>query len=118
MDLKEFIKTALIDIVEGIEDAKLELDKKNTYICPPMGPAYIDKFHIKLNSFNGMYYQQAEFDIAITAENRTDGGAKAGVKVAGFIEANMGKNTALNNSTVSRVKFHVPLGLPCKKVTQ
>lgn len=115
MDLKEFITATLIDIVEGIEEAKLKLGTK---ICPPMGQAYINKFDIKLNNFNGMYYQQAEFDVAITAENKTDGGTKAGIKVAAVIEAHMGGNISSNNSRVSRVKFHVPLGLPCKKLTE
>jgi len=55
MDLKEFIKTVLIDIVEGVEQAKMELDKKANYICPPMGPAYADKFGIR--HFYRMYYK-------------------------------------------------------------
>ncbi len=115
MDLKEFIKTALVDIVEGIEEAKSELDKRANHICPPMGSAYANKFEIQLNSFNGIYYQQAEFDVAVTVENTTDGGAKAGIKVLGFIEANVGRNTSSNSSTISRIKFHVPIGLPSKR---
>ncbi len=115
MDLKEFIKTALVDIVEGIEEARLTLDKKENYICPPMGPAYADKFGIQLNSFNGIYYQQAEFDVAVTVETKADGGAKTSVKVLGLFEANIGGNVSSNNAAVSRIKFHVPLGLPSKR---
>jgi hypothetical protein len=115
MDLKEFIKTALVDIVEGIEEARLTLDKKESYICPPMGPAYADKFGIQLNSFNGIYYQQAEFDVAVTVETKTDGGAKTSVKVLGLFKANIDGNVSSNNAAVSRIKFHVPLGLPSKR---
>ena len=38
MDLKEFIKTALVDIVQGIDEARSELDNKANYICPIFSP--------------------------------------------------------------------------------
>jgi len=114
MDLKEFIKSAMVDIVTGVEDAKTELGNQQNHICPPMGPAYADKFSIALNGFNGLYYQQIEFDIAVTAENKSDNGAKAGIKVLG-LEANLGSGMTSNNSTLSRIKFHVPLGLSSRK---
>jgi hypothetical protein len=37
MELKEFIKAVLTDIIGGVEQAKSELDNKPAYICPPMG---------------------------------------------------------------------------------
>lgn len=114
MDLKEFIKTVLIDIVEGVEQAKIETDGKAGHVCPSMSPAYAEKAKIQFNALNGYYYQQAEFDVAVTAENKTDGGVKAGVKVLGLMEAGMGGNVSSNNSTISRIKFHVPLGLAPK----
>ncbi|MCX7116833.1 MAG: hypothetical protein NTW94_02820 [Legionellales bacterium] len=76
MDLKEFIRTALVEIVEAIEGAKSELDDKADYICPIMnlhdaGQCNITRTH------DGKYYQNAEFDIAVTAESNTDCGGKA-----------------------------------------
>lgn len=114
MDLKEFIKTALVDIVQGIDEAKKEIDNnQKAQICPILAPVSTAKFNIQVD-VNGMYYQQAEFDIAVTAESKSDTGAKAGIKVFG-IDASMGGNVSGNSSTVSRIKFHVPLGLPSKR---
>lgn len=117
MDLKEFIKTALLSIVEGIEEAKNILDATEKNICPPMAPAYIDKLKIPLNAGNGFYYQQAEFDVAVTVENQTEGKTKAGIKVLG-IGANIDGSMSSSNTTVSRIKFHVPLGLQAKRTSE
>lgn len=104
MNLNEFIKTALIDIVRGVEGAKSELDINEKYICPPMGSAYAKQFSVQLNSFNHMYYQQVEFDLAVTTANKSGGPDNASIKVIGIFEASIGGNAPSNNSTtVSRI---------------
>ena len=90
MDLKQFIKTALVDIVQAIEEAKSESDDKADYICPIMNPHDAVQRNIT-RTHDGKYYQNAEFDIAVTAEGNMDSGGKAGIKVFG-IEANLGSN--------------------------
>lgn len=113
MELKEFIKTALIDIVEAIEQAKLELYSRADYICPLINPHDSNNFKVA-RTHSGMYYQEIEFDIAVTAESTTSSGGKAGLKVLG-LEAKLGNDLVSNSTSVSRIKFHVPLGLPSKK---
>ena len=52
-----------------------------------------------------------EFDVAVTAVEATGTEGKAGISVWS-IGANMSGKTDKSNSTVSRVKFSVPVGLP------
>jgi len=115
MNLKDFIKIALTDIVSATEEAKIELDTQLKSICPPIGQAYATKFGIQLDDATGMYHQQVTFDVAVTVEHIAGDNAKAGIKVFNLVEANLGKNSSVNNSTVSRIKFHVPIGLSCRR---
>jgi hypothetical protein len=116
MQLKEFVKIALLELISAVDEAKNELDLEGSLICAPLGPAYTKDFGMKIDAF-GRYYQKVEFDIAVTVaeESCVEGtmSAKAGVlKVCG-ISADLEGSISANNSTVSRVKFHVPIALQC-----
>ncbi len=116
MELNEFIKISLLDICKGVEAAKREReldDNSNHTILPEMGHAFADKFGAKLNTHDKNYYQEVEFDIAVTVENKSDVSGKAGVNVFS-VGANIGSNLSSNNSTISRLKFRIPIGLSCK----
>lgn len=115
MELKDFIKAALADLIAAVDETKKELGKDGSLICPPNAPSHnkdIGLFTDKTNTF----YQKVEFDIAVTAgEEMTQKGevaAKIGIKV---LSANANIDSSINSSnlTVSRIKFHVPIGLQC-----
>ena len=111
MELKDFIQTALIDLVEGVNSAK---EKLNDNICPSIGNAYSDKAKL-VRDINGLYIDTVKFDIAVTVENSKQGGAKAGITVIG-LNLGVGGETENTNATVSRIQFQVPVGLG-KKAT-
>lgn len=115
MQLKEFIALSLVNICNGIDEAKLQLTSDGSIhtVLPPMEPAFADKLDVKLNTFDGNYYESIEFDIAVTVENKSDVSGKAGVNVFS-VGANIGSNLSSNNSTISRLKFRVPIGLSCR----
>lgn len=112
MNLNEFIKTVLVDISNGVKEAKDSLFESEHKVCPPLKPFEVLEIGAKLSK-DGIYYQQVEFDVAVTVENKNDGGGKAGVKVCG-LEASIGGNASTNNISVNRIKFHVPIGLSSK----
>ena len=115
MELKEFIETALLDIINGVESARSKIkDNKNADICPVTNMHAAKAHDLRFDHMNGVYHQSVDFDIAVTIENETSGSGKAGIKVCG-IEANLGGDKSSNNTTITRVKFHVPIGLSCKK---
>ncbi len=69
----------------------------------------------------GRHYQKVEFDVAVTAEEKTtikgNVEGKAGLIKVLNITAGINGDLNTNNSTVSRVKFHVPIALRCIKIT-
>lgn len=118
MELKDFIKTVLIDLITGIDEAKNEIDQEGSLICPPIGHAYIEKFNLQMDAM-GRHYQKVEFDVAVTAEEKTTINGKIEGK-AGLIKvlsmsADVDSGIITNNSTISRIKFHVPIALKCIK---
>ena len=114
MELKEFIKIALVDVVEAVSEARESLGNNSDCICPPSGSVYIEKAKL-VRDANGLYLQEIYFDIAVTTENVSNNNGKAGIKVYG-VEAGIGKNSETTNATISRVKFQVPIGLKCPRI--
>ncbi|MBX3708279.1 MAG: hypothetical protein KIT56_03530 [Gammaproteobacteria bacterium] len=115
MELKEFIRQVLSDVVEAVEQTRAALGNENgRSICPVIGPAFATKFGLDFDPVEGRYLQKMEFDVAVTAENTAGIDGKASVKVFGL---GLGTDADLKqtNSTVSRIKFHVPIALRCKK---
>lgn len=70
MDLKDFIKTALVDLITAVDEAKTEFNKiaesNGSRVCPPIAPAYSKEFKTKVDA-HGRYHENVEFDIAVSA---------------------------------------------------
>ena len=88
MELQEFVTKAISDIVNATKAAN-ELSERD----------------IKLHSMDTN--RTIEFDIAVSAEEKMEGGAKGGIKVWGILEGSGGASKEATNSTVSRVRFGV-----------
>ena len=116
MDLKDFVKTTLVDIVKGIDDANKELSAMNSFVATDnldkigndtIKGARDDKGKIHIVS-------DINFDVAVTASESAEKQGGAGVSVLSSI--NLGgklKNENLS-STTSRLKFCLPLALQFK----
>lgn len=91
MDLKEFVKKVLIDLVQAVEETRAEA---------------VRDMHLSDNDQN----RTIEFDIAVSAEENLDTSGKAGIKVLQFIEGGGSISKGSKNSTVSRVKFGIKIG--------
>ena len=110
MELKEFIKESLIDICEGVGEARNKM-KERLNNCP-IAPAFING-KIEQNSMHSV-----EFDIAttVTDENKksssVNGKSKGIIKV---IAADLGADVKINkqssNEKITRIKFSVPIYL-------
>ena len=110
MELKDFIKTALTNLVEGVSEAKESL---NDNICPSVGHAFLQKTSL-VQDINGRYIETVQFDIAVTTENATNASAKAGIRVMG-VGAGVDGMTESSHTSVSRIKFQVPIALGKKR---
>jgi len=87
MELKEFVKKVLNDLVLGVEEAR-------------SGSVRDMKLYDKDS-------KTVEFDIAVTVEDVDKKSGKAGIRVLEFAEAGGDVMQEVKNSTISRIKFGV-----------
>lgn len=116
MDLQEFIQVSLVQISKGIEAANAELKGSNAMINPR---------NLAVNAGGGANYgiitelstklprivELVEFDIAITVSEGTEKNGKIGISVGSVGFGVGGKNTEANSS-LSRLKFKIPVAWP------
>lgn len=88
MELKEFINKAIDDIVEAVKLSDNSAERK-----------------IILSGANPN--RTIEFDIAVSAEEKTEGSVEGGIKVLSLAQGKAGKRNESTNSTVTRIKFGV-----------
>ncbi len=104
MDLKSFITETLVQIVDGVEEArqKIAAGPTNAQINPAM--RYCEEQ--KLGDV-----RPVEFDVAVTAAKEGGAGGKLAISVAAL---NFGVEGGgkLSTETVSRIKFTVDLAQP------
>jgi hypothetical protein len=91
VDLKAFVAETLKQIIAGIEEAQQN--------------------GIGINSAST---QNVDFDVAVTATEGTDKKGGVGVFVLGFGLGAQGA-TSVSNSSVSRIRFTVPIFYPDRK---
>lgn len=92
MELKDFIKRTLIDIVTGVEEANKE---KN-------------RFHLTSQRHHGTGEsgQKVEFDVSITVNESSDSDIKGGIKVA-LVSLGGGVKESESNQNIQKIKFEV-----------
>ncbi len=116
MDLQTFISQSLGQIIAGIRAAQLEVAEKRTAakINPrgatvlssqPSGRTQAHDLHTKLP------VHQVEFDVAVTVARSSEGKAGVGLSVLS-IGIGGHKQTSAESSSVSRIRFSVPVVWP------
>jgi hypothetical protein len=98
VDLETFIAETLRQIVKGVKTAQSHADCTGAQINPLLDGACIA-------------VEQIEFDVAVTVTEGSEKKGGIGVFTGGFgIGGQANANTA--NSSVSRIRFNVPVVLP------
>lgn len=112
MELKDFIKTAVVDITNAISELQEEL--QNGSIINPTLPYPVTNKAIRVNNIIRPI-ETLVFDIAVTATETSgiEGGAKAGISVFG---AKVGAATNAKAENVSKLTFSIPVILPSVNV--
>ena len=116
MDLKEFVAESLRQIMEGVTEAKEHGSNIGAEVNPFADLGSYNRYpegviFRHMEGKGGQYAQNVSFDVAVTTieESHTKGGAKLAVAV---FSAGAGKEKDRTDSSVSRVKFTVPVFLP------
>lgn len=104
MDLREFVRETLVEIQYGVHAAIKECIADKEFrgaINPVWGTGWdaITREHVRL----------VEFDVAVTVSEASSVDGKAGIKVFSIAEAGAGGSAKTENSTVSHIKFSVPI---------
>lgn len=115
MELKEFIKEVLTQIIDGVDEAQRDVKTRNEGIVNPDLTLYAhdQTQHGRLTSSKKELVQSVKFDVALTVSEGK--GTKAGIGVyMGAISLGAGGKSDESTSTVSRIQFEVPVLLPRK----
>jgi hypothetical protein len=114
MDLREFVRASLVDIVSGVQEADAAVSELGGWV----NPSYRD---LAPNRSVGRPHgvvsvQEVQFDVAVTASQAEGKEAKAGIEVVGIsIGLGVKGNTQSEAVSVSRLRFSVPVVFPSTK---
>jgi hypothetical protein len=104
MELRTFVKTALLDIVGGITDAQNETEE-GTIV-----PGGINK-NYKSVKHGVSELQGVDFEVCVTAEESKGTEGKLGV-VSSIVGAGVAGKSSNEQTQSSSLKFRVPIQLP------
>jgi hypothetical protein len=108
MDLRQFVKQTVQDIVEATVELQQDLEGKGVIVNPPLSSdgnityEHEDADHIRRR------IEVIDFDVAVTVGAETAGGGRAGLKVWS-VEAGGDGRHARRSEEVSRVRFSLPI---------
>ncbi len=112
MKLQDFIKSALVEIISGVEQAKIETSETSAHIGPELK---IDNGNAVGGSIVktscGSSASVVSFDIAVTIEKGEGASANIGV-IGTILKLGADVHSSKSNNIVSRLSFSVPVKLP------
>ena len=121
MEIKDFIKESLSQIVEGIDMANQEMNEKGAFVVssdlresnrlPKSGTYAYD------GSDTLRVVREIEFEISIAVSDSTKNEGKGGLRVASLFHANGGMENSNSLDSINRMKFSLPLALPNVKMS-
>lgn len=122
MELKEFIKETLIEIIKGVDEAKNSLNKDGSLICPPIPRFDHNQTSSHKMTHNGLFCENVEFDLAVTVEEKSSKKVEAEAAGKGEFLKVIGVSASMNgvydnsnnNMTTNRIKFKVPIAFKAK----
>jgi len=111
MDIKEFVGSTLVQIIEGINDAKEKLKDSGAVISSKNVEGM--RGGTLRNKITGDVVNLIDFDVAVSVNEKDAANGGAGINIAGVQFGGQLQNETVNQS-VSRIKFSIPLTIPAK----
>ena len=113
--LSDFVKTTIVEIVKGVEEAKNELAKLEVYINPHVNKEGVMPTSETERTFRRV--QNINFDLMVSAENMIDTSTKKQIGIGLKVISHIGLGASLNkkesdllkNNSVNRISFSVPI---------
>ena len=117
MELKEFIRETLVQLIEGVKEAEVMVGEDNGQINPVPWHIGNELKNKNMITETDRLIHMVDFDIAVTA---TEGsGIKGGVGIfVGGVGIGTKGETNESNVSQNRIKFQVPVVFPFHKKTK
>lgn len=118
MELKTFIRDAIVSIVEGVREAQESVvnsqpEHPSSAMVVPFQHEHGKGGQHLTDSIYHRLIQMVEFDVAVTAQSGTEGGVRGGIKIfGGVLQLGGEKKESSGQTAVSRLRFSVPVVLP------
>ncbi|MES1934414.1 hypothetical protein T35B1_17506 [Salinisphaera shabanensis T35B1] len=116
MELEQFISTTLVQIANGIQSAADQLhgtraivNPRNVSTAGAKGEQIYGYLNVRKKFFKVV--QRIDFDVAVTAAEGSEANGGIGIRVGSIGVGATGKSEN-SNTTVSRIRFSVPMVLP------
>lgn len=117
MELKDFVKNTLVQIVDGVIEAEKELEAKGASVNPIGGNFDQKQVGGRAWSFKDGVSEVVDFDVALTNSEKEGTSAGIGVLLGSISLGAKGASEEVITS-VTRIKFSVPILLPKGKVLE
>ena len=119
MEIREFIKTSMVDICGAIEDSNAELKEQGSGAVVNPGAIVINsdssqaygRESSKVYHVDKRVVQKIDFDIAVVVDQGTSTGGGVKISVASIGLGAEGKSTS-SASSETRLKFAIPIIYP------
>jgi hypothetical protein len=112
MEIKEFVSTVIVSLVQGVEDAQIKLQESEA-VVNPLG---VSSSIAILNNRIPPCLTNIEFEVAVEVKDSEDIGGGIGVKIAGVFNSSVTAKKGRLESHVSKLRFSVPILLPPDKL--
>lgn len=112
MKLDKFVEESIKQVISGVDAAKKYGDAHNAQVNPASASFSTKSETIVYCSNTGVPIQQIEFDVAVTVTKVTSSTEESGSNVGEVSVAGNTSSTGSENSSVSRIKFTIPVLLP------
>jgi hypothetical protein len=111
MELKDFVSQTLTQILDGIKKSQEYAKEKKAAINPSSPSIFGSKATSYLRGDNGGMIQYIDFDVAVTAVEGSETKGGIGIFVGSVGIGTQGKSDS-SNTSVSRIKFSIPIAFP------
>jgi uncharacterized protein YbaR (Trm112 family) len=110
MDLDEFVKSVLVNVLAGIKEAQ-EAQDVGAFVVPGGDGGHEYPKNARVSSNARLKSTIIDFDVAVTVESSDKATGGGGLRIAG-IGAKLEGEIASKDTQVSRIQFGVPIMLP------
>jgi hypothetical protein len=112
IELQEFVRDTLVQIIHGVDQAKKEIkDTTNNAEIAPVGLSFTHGQESRTFKSGKGFVHEVEFDVAITKSETKDKKAELSV-ISGIVGAGFNFGKGGQSHSLSRIKFSVPILFP------